>query len=90
MANDLFKSDPDFEAAARYLAKYKEMGGKESNVSQSIKRAAPLASLKLADRYQFKQSLTAEQQQTLKVALDWYKVHYVGGRREEVERRAAG
>jgi len=80
----------DFDAAARYLNKYKELGGKETNVSASVKRAAPLASLKLADRYQFKQSLSPEQQQTLKVALDWYKKHYVEGRREEIARRAAG
>ena len=79
----------DFEAAEKYLKKYKDMGGKESNVRASVKRAAPLASLKLSDRYKFKQSLSPEQQETLRIATGWYKQHYVEARREEVTQRMA-
>jgi len=77
----------DFEAAEKYLKKYKDLGGKESNVQGSIKRAEPLASLKLSDRYRFKQSLSQEQQETLRLALDWYKDHYVEARHEEASQR---
>jgi hypothetical protein len=73
----------DFEAAERYLKKYKELGGKEHNIGASIKRAAPIASLKLSDRYKFKQSLSPEQRETLRIATEWYKKHYVDTRREQ-------
>ena len=79
----------DFEAAERYLKKYKDLGGKMQNIGASIKRAAPMASMKLADRYKFKQSLSPEQRETLSIATSWYKKHYVETRREEVAVRLA-
>lgn len=67
----------DFDAAEKYLKKYQDMGGKLRDVQGSIRRVHPLASLRLADRYKFKESLSPEQQQTLSLATAWYKKHYV-------------
>ena len=67
----------DFDAAEKYLKKYQDMGGKLHDVQGSIRRVHPLASLRLADRYKFKASLSPEQQETLSVATAWYKKHYV-------------
>jgi N12 class adenine-specific DNA methylase len=81
----------DFEAAEKYLKKYKELGGKErTGIRMSIRNAAPLAGLRLSDRYRFRQSLSPEQQETLRRAMDWYKEHYVEARREDVARRMGG
>jgi N12 class adenine-specific DNA methylase len=73
----------DFDAAEKYLKKYKDMGGKLHDVQGSIRRVHPLASLRLADRYKFKASLSPEQQETLSVATAWYKKHYVDTYREQ-------
>jgi hypothetical protein len=68
----------DFEAAKRYLNKYYELGGTGRTMKQSIKRAHPMGSLPLKHRFKFRQSLTPEKQQTLKVALEWYDRVYKG------------
>lgn len=73
----------DFDAAEKYLKKYQEMGGKLHDVQGSIKRVHPLASLRLADRYKFKASLSPEQRETLSLATAWYKKHYVDTYREQ-------
>ena len=73
----------DFGAAEKYLKKYQDMGGKLHDVLGSIRRVHPLASLRLADRYKFKASLSPEQQETLSVATAWYKKHYVDTYREQ-------
>jgi hypothetical protein len=76
----------DFDAAERYLKKYQGMGGKLHDVQGSIRRVHPLASLRLADRYKFKASLSPEQQETLSVATAWYKKHYVDTYQEQRKR----
>jgi hypothetical protein len=68
----------DIDAAAKYLRKYKEMGGKMHNIQGSLKRVHPLSSLKLSDRNKFKKSLSPEQEETLSLAIAWYKKHYTG------------
>jgi hypothetical protein len=73
----------DFDAAAKYLKRYQDMGGKMGDLQGSIRRVHPLSSLKLSDRYKFKQTLSPEQQQTLGVATTWYKKHYVDNYREQ-------
>jgi len=73
----------DFDAAEKYLKKYQDMGGKLHDVQGSIRRVHPLASLRLADRYKFKASLSPEQQETLSIATAWYKKHYVDTYREQ-------
>jgi hypothetical protein len=73
----------DFDAAEKYLKKYRDMGGKLHDVQGSIRRVHPLASLRLADRYKFKASLSPEQQETLSVATAWYKKHYVDTYKEQ-------
>ncbi|MFZ4436834.1 MAG: JAB domain-containing protein [Syntrophales bacterium] len=76
----------DFDAAERYLKKYQDMGGRLHDVQGSIKRVHPLSSLKLADRYKFKASLSPEQQETLAVANAWYKKHYVDAYQDQRKR----
>lgn len=76
----------DFDAAEKYLKKYQGMGGKLHDVQGSIRRVHPLASLRLADRYKFKASLSPEQQKTLSVATAWYKKHYVDTYQEQRKR----
>jgi len=44
----------------------------------SIKRAHPLASIPIAKRFGFRQSLTPKQAERLKIALDWYDRTYKG------------
>ena len=73
----------DFDAAEKYLKKYQDLGGKLHDVQGSIRRVHPLASLRLADRYKFKASLSPEQQETLSMATTWYKRHYVDNYREQ-------
>jgi len=79
----------DFDAAEKYLKKYQGMGGKLHDVQGSIRRVHPLASLRLADRYKFKASLSPEQQETLSVATAWYKKHFVETYSEQ-RKRVAG
>jgi hypothetical protein len=76
----------DFDAAEKYLKKYQGMGGKLHDVQGSIRRVHPLASLRLADRYKFKSSLSPEQKETLSVATAWYKKHYVDTYQEQRKR----
>jgi hypothetical protein len=79
----------DFDAAQRYLKKYEEAGGKWKNIRTSIKRADPLASLGGRDRRKFRETLTPEQKQTLLIASEWYKRHYVDTYRDPRARKAA-
>jgi hypothetical protein len=73
----------DFDAAKKYLKKYQDMGGKLHDVQGSIRRVHSLASLRLADRYKFKTSLSSEEQGTLSIAIAWCKKHYVDTDREQ-------
>lgn len=80
----------DMEAAAKYLKKYQDMGGKMHDIQGSIKRVHPLSTLKLSDRYKFRESLTPEQRQTLETATLWYKEHYMSAYREQRRLPQAG
>jgi N12 class adenine-specific DNA methylase len=78
----------DFDSAAKYLKRYQDLGGQMRDVVASVKRVHPLSSLKLSDRYKFRQTLTPEQKQTLEVATAWYKKHYLESYVEQKKRGA--
>ena len=66
----------DREAVDKYKADYLKAGGKPENLYQSIKRAHPLAGMPLQMRQQFMHSLTAQDRENIKFAVDWYKQAY--------------
>ena len=66
----------DFKAAERYLKKYYSLGGTSRTLRGSIKRAHPLASIPVKDRFRFRQSLGPQQVKRLRLALDWYDRTY--------------
>lgn len=66
----------DEEAAARYKEEYLQAGGKAEGIRKSIEKAHPLALLPKNMRYQFRQSLTAEEDEAFKEGLRWYKETY--------------
>jgi hypothetical protein len=68
----------DAEAAEKYLAKYKELGGKIKYLRISIDRAHPLARLPRKNRTQFFNTLSAKDRQTIKRATKWYALTYRG------------
>jgi len=66
----------DAEAAARYLKKYKELGGNMKGLKMSVDRANPLAALPKKYRTKFYNSLSSEDRETVKRAGKWYKEAY--------------
>lgn len=66
----------DREAIDKYKAAYLKAGGRPENLYQSIKRAHPLAGMPLYMRQQFMHSLSAQDRDNIKLALDWYKQAY--------------
>lgn len=67
----------DLAAAAKYYQKYIEYGGTAKSIADSIKRAHPLSSLPIKDRYAFRNSLSEKDLKTLEVALRWYRDTYL-------------
>jgi N12 class adenine-specific DNA methylase len=68
----------DFDAAAKYLKRYQDLGGKLGHdVQGSIIRTHPLSSLSLLDRNKYVLSLTNKERETLEIAKTWYKKHYL-------------
>ena len=55
---------------------YLKAGGKPENLYQSIKRQHPLAGMPLHMRQQFLTSLSAQDRDNIKLAVDWYKQAY--------------
>lgn len=72
----------DLKAAEKYLAKYMELGGKETGISSSFKRAHPLGSLPKKDHRAFLQTLTEEEKERYELALGWYRDTYLKRRHE--------
>lgn len=66
----------DETAKKKYMQLYLDNGGKRSGLSESINRAAPLASLPTNLKYKFRSSLSAADQETLKKANEWYREVY--------------
>ena len=69
----------DLKAAEKYLKKYYELGGIDTNITQSIKRAAPLAPLPADWRGLFLRSLTPDERARYDLAMRWYRRTYVQG-----------
>jgi hypothetical protein len=68
----------DIPAAAKYKKKYFELGGTHRGLQSSVKRAHPLAGLPKRLRYDFRRSLSPEEEQTLRRAIAWYRQTYQG------------
>lgn len=66
----------DDVSAERWLSAYKDLGGTDAGIKQSITRAHPLGSLAKADWGAFVRSRTTEQLAELKGALQFYKDTY--------------
>ena len=70
----------DLKAAEKYLKKYYELGGMDTGITQSIKRAHPLAPLPADWKSQFMRTLTPDELQRYELALRWYQNTYLAGR----------
>ena len=66
----------DLRAAKKYLTKYYNMGGTSRTLRNSVRRAHPLASIPLKNRYTFRQSLSPKETQRLEMAVKWYELMY--------------
>lgn len=70
----------DLKAAEKYLKKYYELGGIDTGIDQSIKRADPLAPLPADWRSLFIQSLSEDEKARFQLAMRWYEKTYKQGR----------
>jgi hypothetical protein len=68
----------DKAAAAEWLEKYKELGGSDRGMEQSLERAHPLASVPVAKREAVVAAMSAAQKDKLKKAEEWYWKTYFG------------
>lgn len=66
----------DEEAAGKYKEDYFAAGGTREGIKNSINKAHPMSLLPLNQRAKFRQSLTPDEEQTLKQAIDWYREVY--------------
>ena len=66
----------DFEAAEKYLWKYRELGGTRKGLKTSIRLAEPTARVPKKRRNQFKISLSPSERKTLHAAQRWYQSVY--------------
>lgn len=66
----------DNEAAERYKAEYLTQGGTREGIKKSIVRAHPMGSIPLYQRTRFRQSLSPQEEETLKRGIEWYKSTY--------------
>jgi hypothetical protein len=62
----------DDEAAAKWWAKYLELGGSEKGRDSSIDRSAPLGGLSEKKRKEFERTLSERDRETLKQAEEWF------------------
>ncbi|MGM0656726.1 MAG: hypothetical protein ACQETR_15615, partial [Thermodesulfobacteriota bacterium] len=69
----------DLSAAAKYYQQYIEYGGNARNIAASIKRAHPLSSLPIRDKFTFRKNLSEKDRKTLDAALKWYRNTYLSG-----------
>lgn len=67
----------DEEAAAKWLARYRELGGRGANAAASIERARPLSFMPARMRGPFVESLSAEEHAMLVQADAWWRRMYV-------------
>jgi hypothetical protein len=66
----------DDAAAERYRDEYITAGGTQAGIGKSIAKAHPMATLPLNERAKFRQSLSAEEEETLKRGIEWYRQVY--------------
>jgi hypothetical protein len=66
----------DEAAAEKYKEQYMETGGTPVGIKASIAKAHPMWMLPLSQRAKFRQSLSAEELETLTRAIDWYRQVY--------------
>jgi hypothetical protein len=77
----------DEDAAQKWLKKYQELGGTTRGLRQSLSLAEPLSGIKGRARREFKESLSAEGKETLRMAEEWYDRVYRGARHTRLPRR---
>jgi hypothetical protein len=63
----------DREALDKYMLEYISLGGKKSDIKESLKRMDPLSGLSGKDKHKFKQSLDEDQRKRLDQATKFYK-----------------
>ena len=66
----------DIEAADKYKEEYFALGGTYKDMANSVRKAAPLAMIPKNLKYEFRESLSAADQETLTRALEWYQQVY--------------
>ncbi|MDD2850433.1 MAG: hypothetical protein PHY09_00845 [Desulfuromonadaceae bacterium] len=66
----------DAEAAGKYKDEYLAAGGTLQGIGKSIGKAHPMAMLPLSERAKFRQSLSAQDLETLTRGIDWYRQVY--------------
>lgn len=66
----------DVEAADKYKAEYLAAGGTMEGIRKGIDRAHPMAALPMFQRGKFRQSLSPEDEETLRRAIEWYREVY--------------
>jgi len=62
----------DEERAKFWLKKYRDQGGTQRGIEQSLKMSAPLGGMSVEDRAAFMRSLTPEDRETLRIASRWF------------------
>ena len=70
----------DLKAAEKYIKKYYQLGGIDTGITQSIKRASPLAPLPADWRGIFLRSMTPDERRRYELAMRWYNETYLKGR----------
>jgi hypothetical protein len=66
----------DDEAAEKYKEEYLAAGGDQKGIKISISKAHPMWMLPLNQRAKFRQSLSADELETLTRGIEWYKEVY--------------
>lgn len=69
----------DRPAAERHRQKFLEFGGQPEELPENVKLAHPLAGLSKTLRYDFRQSLTDEQEKVLEKGIRWYRKNFFKG-----------
>jgi ribosomal protein S18 acetylase RimI-like enzyme len=72
----------DSKEADKWLREYVRLGGKEKDIKNSFKKSHPISFVPIKLRRQWAASLDAEDQQTFKIATNWWAQAYGGSRGE--------
>lgn len=74
----------DQKAAARWLKRYKELGGSSRGIAQSVRMGEPLGMLNRRDQRAFRRSLNAEDRAVLDMSEKWYDRVFKGRGRNDL------